>query len=31
MHAESMEIFARLSGEELQRKCKVPDGVDITK
>ena len=31
LHAESMEIFAKLSDEELQRKCKTPDGAEITK
>jgi uncharacterized damage-inducible protein DinB len=31
MHAESMEIFARFSDEELLRKCKTPDGAEITK
>lgn len=31
LHAESMEIFAKLSNEELQRKCKTPDGAEITK
>lgn len=31
LHAESMEIFATLSDEELQRKCKTPDGAEITK
>jgi uncharacterized damage-inducible protein DinB len=31
LHAESMEILARLSDEELQRKCKTPDGAEITK
>ena len=30
-HAESMEIFAKLSDEELQSKCKTPDGAEITK
>ena len=30
-HAESMEIFAKLSDEDLQRKCKTPDGAEITK
>jgi uncharacterized damage-inducible protein DinB len=30
-HAESMEIFVKLSDEELQRKCKTPDGAEITK
>jgi uncharacterized damage-inducible protein DinB len=31
LHAESMEIFAKLSDEELLRKCKTPDGAEITK
>jgi uncharacterized damage-inducible protein DinB len=31
LHAESLEIFTTLSDEELQRKCKTPDGADITK
>jgi uncharacterized damage-inducible protein DinB len=31
LHAESMEIFARLSAEELQCKCATPDGAQITK
>jgi uncharacterized damage-inducible protein DinB len=30
LHAESLEIFARLSEEDLQRKCKTPDGTPIT-
>lgn len=30
MHAESMEIFARLSDEDLQRKCTTPDNSPIT-
>jgi uncharacterized damage-inducible protein DinB len=30
LHAESMEIFAKLSDEDLQRKCKTPDGAPIT-
>ena len=30
LHAESMEIFARLSDEDLRRKCKTPDGAEIT-
>jgi uncharacterized damage-inducible protein DinB len=30
LHAESMEMFAKLSDEDLQRKCKTPDGADIT-
>jgi uncharacterized damage-inducible protein DinB len=28
-HAESMEIFRRLSDDDLQRKCKTPGGVEI--
>jgi len=31
LHAESMEIFEKLSDEDLERKCKTPDGADITK
>ena len=31
LHAESVEIFSRLSDEELQRKCTTPDGAPITK
>lgn len=31
LHAESMEIFAQFSDEDLQRKCKTPDGAEITK
>jgi uncharacterized damage-inducible protein DinB len=31
LHAESMEIFAKLSDEELQRRCETPDGAHITK
>ena len=31
LHAESLEIFAQFSDEELQRKCATPDGVAITK
>lgn len=31
LHAESMEIFGKLGEEELQRKCKTPDGAVITK
>ena len=31
LHAESIEILAKLSDEELQRKCKTPDGAEITK
>jgi uncharacterized damage-inducible protein DinB len=29
-HAESMEIFARLTDEDLQRKCTTPDNAPIT-
>ena len=28
-HKESMEIFARLSDDDLQRKCKTPVGTEI--
>jgi uncharacterized damage-inducible protein DinB len=31
LHAESVEIFAKLSDEGLQRKCKTPDNAEITK
>ena len=31
LHAESMEIFARLDDAELQHKCKTPDNAEITK
>jgi uncharacterized damage-inducible protein DinB len=31
LHAESLQVFATLSDEDLQRKCKTPDGTDITK
>ena len=31
LHAESLEIFAKLSDEDLQRKCKTPDNTEITK
>ena len=31
LHAESLEIFSKLSDEELRRKCKTPDGAEITK
>ena len=31
LNAESMEIFARQSDEDLQHKCKTPDGAEITK
>jgi uncharacterized damage-inducible protein DinB len=30
LHAESMEIFAKLTDEDLQRKCKTPGATDIT-
>jgi len=30
MHHESMEIFSRLSAEDLQRKCVTPGGASIT-
>jgi len=30
MHRESMEIFGRLSEEDLQQKCKTPGEVEIT-
>ena len=30
LHSESMEIFARLTDEDLQRKCKTPDDAPIT-
>jgi uncharacterized damage-inducible protein DinB len=30
LHAESMEIFARLTDEDLQRKCKTPNNSPIT-
>lgn len=29
LHAESMEIFAKLTDEDLQRKCKTPGGTDL--
>jgi uncharacterized damage-inducible protein DinB len=29
LHAESMEIFAKLSDEDLQRKCMTPGGTEI--
>jgi uncharacterized damage-inducible protein DinB len=31
LHAESIEIFAKLGDEELQRKCKTPEGAEITR
>lgn len=31
LHAEALEIFSKLSDQELQRKCRTPDGVEITK
>jgi uncharacterized damage-inducible protein DinB len=30
LHAESMDIFRRLTDEDLQRKCKTPDDAPIT-
>jgi uncharacterized damage-inducible protein DinB len=30
LHAESTEIFAKLTDEDLQRKCKTPDDAPIT-
>ena len=30
LHAESMEIFSKLTDEDLQRKCKTPGGGEIT-
>ena len=30
LHAESMEIFSKLTDEDLQRKCKTPGGTEIT-
>ena len=30
LHAESVEIFAKLSDEDLRRKCTTPGGVQIT-
>lgn len=30
LHAESVEIFAKLTPEDLQRKCSTPDGAAIT-
>ncbi len=30
MHRESMEIFARLTDEDLQKKCKTPADAPIT-
>jgi uncharacterized damage-inducible protein DinB len=29
LHTESMEIFSRFTGDDLQRKCKTPDGGEI--
>jgi len=31
LHAESMDIFSKFTDEELQQKCKTPDGAEITK
>jgi uncharacterized damage-inducible protein DinB len=30
LHAESIEIFSRLTDEDLQRKCQTPDAAPIT-
>jgi uncharacterized damage-inducible protein DinB len=30
LHTESMDIFRRLTDEDLQRKCKTPDNAPIT-
>ena len=30
LHAESVEIFSRLTDEDLQRKCQTPDAAPIT-
>ena len=30
LHAESMEIFGKLTDEDLQRKCETPGGNEIT-
>jgi len=30
LHRESVEIFSRLSNEDLNRKCATPDGASIT-
>lgn len=30
LHAESIDIFSRLTPEDLQRKCNTPDGAPIT-
>ena len=30
LHRESVEIFSRLSNEDLNRKCSTPDGASIT-
>jgi uncharacterized damage-inducible protein DinB len=30
LHAESIEIFERLTDEDLQKKCKTPDNAPIT-
>jgi uncharacterized damage-inducible protein DinB len=31
LHAESVEIFSKLSDGDLQTKCRTPDGAEITK
>ena len=30
LHAESMDIFGRLTDEDLQKRCKTPDDAPIT-
>jgi uncharacterized damage-inducible protein DinB len=30
LHGEAMEIFGKLTDEDLQRKCQTPEGTDIT-
>ena len=30
LHAESLEIFSKLTPEDLQRKCQTPGGAEIT-
>lgn len=31
MHAESLPLFSALTDDDLQQKCKTPDGAEITK
>jgi uncharacterized damage-inducible protein DinB len=30
LHSEAMEIFSKLTDEDLRRKCTTPGGTDIT-